>query len=139
MGVLERAKYFVDSKYKEGKGNDNIFGKYYKRNGESWCAFFVAYILEQEKFKDLDGLKAKGLHGYCPAIFNEMKAKNKIHQNPKAGDIVMFGFKLYDGKRASDHIGIVKSYDPKTKLLKTYEGNTSSDTKGSQSNGDGVS
>lgn len=50
------------------------------------------------------------------------------------GDIVFFQF---DSDAQPDHVGICASNDGK-KYLTVYEGNTSSGSKGSQSNGDGV-
>ena len=50
------------------------------------------------------------------------------------GDIVFFQF---DADAEADHVGICASNDGK-KYLMVYEGNTSGDAKGSQSNGDGV-
>ena len=29
--------------YKEGKNNDNKYGKYFGMNNQPWCCFFVSY------------------------------------------------------------------------------------------------
>ena len=46
-------------------------------------------------------------------------------------------YQRFDDDAQADHVGICASNDGK-KYLTVYEGNTSGDNKGSQSNGDGV-
>ena len=53
----------------------------------------------------------------------------------QAGDIVFFQF---DKDAEPDHVGIVKWNNTRLKYLQVIEGNTSSGSRGSQSNGDGV-
>lgn len=118
--------------YVEGKGKDNIFGKWYGMNGAPWCAMFVSYCMNKVGAGDL--IKgAQGPKGFasCGAGIKFFKAKKAWFpaSAAKPGDLVFFDWER-DGEQ--DHVGIVVSNDPKTKTMKTIEGNTSS---ASQSNG----
>lgn len=118
--------------YVEGHGKDNMFGKWYGMNGAPWCAMFVSYCMNQSGAGALIA-GAQGPKGFasCGAGIKYFKAKKAWlpAAQAKAGDLVFFDWE-HDGEQ--DHVGIVVSNDPKTKTMKTIEGNTSS---ASQSNG----
>lgn len=118
--------------YVEGPKKDNLFGKWYGMNGAPWCAMFVSYCMNISG----SGALIKGAQGpkgfaSCGAGIKFFKAKKAWFpaSAAKPGDLVFFDWER-DGEQ--DHVGIVVSNDPKTKTMKTIEGNTSS---ASQSNG----
>lgn len=111
--------------YVEGKGKDNIFGKWYGMNGAPWCAMFVSYCLNKSGAgAAVAGAQSPKGFASCGAGIKFFKAKKAWFPvaQAKAGDIVFFDWE-HDGEQ--DHVGIVVSNDPKTKTVKTIEGNTS--------------
>ena len=111
--------------YVEGPKKDNPFGKWYGSNGTPWCAAFVSYCMNHSGAGALiaGAQTPKGFNS-CGAGIKFFKAKHAWHPvaEAKAGDIVFFDWE-HDGEQ--DHVGIVVSNDPKTKTVKTIEGNTS--------------
>lgn len=109
------------------KTNSSYFGT----NGVPYCAMFVAWVLDQA------GQKCSGMPtASCSTAKNGAKNAGLIRANKKdakAGDLVIFD---WGGDGKVDHIGFVEkncgSY------IQTIEGNTSSGSSGSQSNGGGV-
>jgi len=134
--VLAAAKKYADEKYTEGPNNDTIFGKRYGMNNQPWCAMFVSGCFDDAGLVHLVAASTKKGFASCDAGA-QWFAKNKrivpIGQ-AQPGDIVFFNF----DKTPTDteHVGIVYKNDGKN--LHCFEGNTSGDSKGSQSNGDGV-
>lgn len=106
-------------------------GSYYGTNGVPYCAMFVSWVFAQV------GATCAGLpEAYCPYILNKAKSAGKVRSNKKdaqPGDVVLFD---WGGDGVCDHVGIVeKNYGS---YIQTIEGNTSSGSSGSQSNGGGV-
>ena len=121
----------------EGGSNDTKYGKWYGLNNNPWCAMFVSWCFDQAgQAKKIAAQNAKGFAS-CAAGLKWFTSKNKLIPVGKAqaGDIVFFQF---DADAEPDHVGIVKWNNTTLKYLQVIEGNTSSGTKGSQSNGDGV-
>lgn len=155
MSLIDIARKEIG--YQEEAGNNNKYAKYFKKGGDnginyvSWCAIFVSYCLELDKnplfyhLKDKNGNMRAGsyqrVNTYCPSIQQHFKENGRLFQakdkTPQCGDIVLFCWNPLKDPTA-DHIGIVESYNNKTGMLTTIEGNTSSGNVGSQSNGDGV-
>ena len=133
--IAEAMKYLG---LKEGLNNDNIFGKHYNMNNVPYCSLFVSYVLEKTGYSTLMNLAGAGAYkkfcSYVPTVYSYYSYLNKVHKNPKEGDIIMFDF----GSTYAEHIGFVVSFDKKTQIVTTIEANTSSGVAGSQSNGDGV-
>lgn len=135
--VLTVARQFAKDKYKEGKNNDTIFGKWFGLNNQPWCAMFVSYCFNASGYANL--VKgAQTTKGFASCDYG-MKWFTKNRQmiavgKAQAGDIVFFQF---DADPQPDHVGIVIANDGKGTLT-TVEGNTAADNAGSQSNGDGV-
>mgnify|MGYP006279572251 CR=1 FL=1 len=128
--IIEIAKKEVG--YKENKGNDNKYGKWYKMNNVPWCMIFVQWVVNQAG----EGKKIVTTAGceYFEAWAKRndlIVAKNLVQE----GDIVLFDFHK-EGK--SVHVGIALGYNKNTHLIDTVEGNTAGDSVGSQANGDGV-
>ena len=97
---------------------------------------FVSWCYDQAGSVSKVAAQTKKGFASCDAGLKWFTKKNKIVPvgQAQAGDLVFFQF---DKDAQADHVGICASNDGKGFLM-VYEGNTSSDSKGSQSNGDGV-
>lgn len=121
--------------YKEGANNDTTYGKWYGLNNQPWCAMSASKM-----FFDAGAIASvantkKGFAS-CDAWLKYLAKNNQIVPvgQAQAGDIIFYQF---DADAQPDHVGIVKSHNKLLKIITTYEGNTSADKKGNQSNGDG--
>lgn len=134
--VLQIAKSVVDEKYTEGANNDTKFGKWYGMNNQPWCAMFVSWCFSEARVAPLVAASTKKGFASCDAGLKWFTKKGQVVPVGKAqaGDIAFFQF---DTDAAPDHVGIVLKNNGKGNLW-VYEGNTSSGSRGSQSNGDGV-
>ena len=134
MNVVDAAKSQLN--YRETGNNDTIFGKWYGLNNNPWCAMFVSWCYDQAGLVSKVAAQTKKGFASCDAGLKWFTKKNKIVPVGQAqpGDLVFFQF---DKDAQADHVGICASNDGKGFLM-VYEGNTSADSKGSQSNGDGV-
>lgn len=113
--------------YAEKTGNS-----YYGTNGVPYCAMFVSWVFAQAG-QSMPGLPTAS----CSVIVanNRGTSRSKTVSQARPGDIVLFDWNPSAGDGA-DHVGIVESNHGS--YLTTIEGNTSSGTSGSQSNGGGV-
>lgn len=120
----------------ETGNNDTKYGKWYGMNNQPWCAMFVSWCFAQADLSAQVAASTKKGFASCDAGLKWFTKRNKIVPvgQAQAGDIAFFQF---DTDAQADHVGIVVKNDGK-KYLWCIEGNTSSNTKGSQSNGDGV-
>lgn len=121
--------------YQEGANNDTEFGKWYGLNNQPWCAMSASKMyFDAGAIASVANTK-KGFAS-CDAWLKYLTKNNQIVPigQAKAGDIVFFQF---DEDAQADHVGIVKNHNTALKFMQVYEGNTSADKKGSQSNGDG--
>lgn len=122
-------------RYEEGTNNDTKYGKWYGLNFNPWCAMFVSWVYN--KAGEIERVQASGKKGFasCDAGLKFFTKKKKLVPigQAQAGDIAFFQF---DTDAEPDHVGIVIKNDGKN--LVCIEGNTSSNKKGSQSNGGGV-
>jgi hypothetical protein len=121
--------------YQETGNNDTTFGKWFGLNNQPWCAMSASKM-----YFDADAIASvantkKGFAS-CDAWLKYLTKNNQIVPigQAQAGDLVFFQF---DEDAQADHVGIVKGHNKALKFLYCYEGNTSADKKGSQSNGDG--
>ena len=109
------------------KTNSSYFGE----NGVPYCAMFVAWVLAQA------GQSCPGMPtAACITALNGASKAGALLSNKRdarAGDLVLFD---WGGDGVPDHIGFVETN--KGSYIQTIEGNTSSGTSGSQSNGGGV-
>lgn len=88
-----------------------------------WCDAFVSWCGNESGNSDI-------IHKSVSTIAHKARFQrdgvwhSKTGFTPKAGDLVFFNF---GGRPAGvpEHIGIVESYNAKTKILTTIEGNTS--------------
>lgn len=132
---LEAAKQHLN--YQETPINKTIFGAWYGMNFQPWCAMFVSWAYHEAglgKFVNASGKKG---FASCDAGLKWFAKKNKLVPVAQAqpGDLVFFQF---DDDAMPDHVGIVEKNNTRLKRLVVIEGNTSPDSKGSQSNGGGV-
>lgn len=117
------------------------YGRWYaQRTGHSWfgnngiayCNMFTTWVLAQAGVPE----PPPGHFAYVPYAINAYQKQSRRVWNTRSaqpGDLVCFDWN-HDG--VADHIGIVeRNYGTH---LQTIEGNTSSGTSGSQSNGGGV-
>lgn len=89
---------------------------------DMWCAMFCRYVLKKT---NSDCKALQGSANYCPTWIEALKNNNLFHvkgsrYTPKAGDLIFFG------SGGSEHVGLVESYNSKTKEMKTIEGNSGS-------------
>jgi hypothetical protein len=131
--VLEIAKSQLN--YQEGPNNNTLYGKWYGLNNQPWCAMFISWCFDQAG--EIKKVAASGKKGFasCDAGLKWFAKNNKLVPVGKAepGDIAFFQF---DTDAEPEHVGLVVKNNGK--YLWCIEGNTSSDQKGSQANGDGV-
>ena len=121
--------------YQEGTNNDTTFGKWFGLNNQPWCAMSASKM-----FFDNDAIKSvsdkpKG-YASCDAWLKYLTKNNQLVPvgQAQAGDLIFYQF---DADAEPDHVGICKGHNKVLKYMYVYEGNTSADGKGSQSNGDG--
>jgi len=136
MSLVEIAKAEIGYT-EEGSNNDNKYGKWYGLNNNPWCAMFVSWCFDKAGLSNKIAAQNDKGFASCDAGLKWFTDKNKIIPigQAKAGDIVFFQF---DTDAQPDHVGIVKWNNTALKYLQVIEGNTSSGSKGSQANGDGV-
>jgi hypothetical protein len=134
MIVIDAAKGELG--YQETGNNNTKYGKWYGLNNQPWCAMFVSWCFAEANLSQLIAAQTKKGFASCDAGLKWFAKRGKIVPvgQAKPGDIAFFQF---DDDAQADHVGIVVKNDGK-KFLWCIEGNTSGDTKGSQSNGDGV-
>lgn len=133
MTLMELCKAAVG--YTEGPNNNTIYGKWYGLNNQPWCAMAASKMyFDAGLIKSVANTK-KGFAS-CDAWLKYLTKNNQLVPigQAKAGDLVFFQF---DDDAQPDHVGIVKWHNTRLKYLRVFEGNTSSGTAGSQSNGDG--
>lgn len=135
ISALEAAKQHIN--YRETPVNKTIFGEWYGMNAVPWCAIFVSWAYHEAglgKFVNASGKKG---FASCDAGLKWFAKKGKLVPIAQAqpGDLVFFQF---DDDAQPDHVGIVEKNNTKLHRLVTIEGNTSSNSINSQSNGGGV-
>ena len=133
--VLNRARF--ETGYTEKNNNETKYGAWYGVNKQPWCAIFVSWCYDKAGLVDKIAAETKKGFASCDAGLKWFAKKGKIVPVGEAqeGDIVFFQF---DNDAQPDHVGIVEKNMKRLKALKTIEGNTSPNNKGSQSNGGGV-
>lgn len=113
-------------------GNITKFGAAYGMNGVAWCSIFVWWCFMQVGIN----LKNQITGSYASAelaMEGWQKHGWKVYKQPKLMDVVFFHFP--GEKPGADHTGFVVAAD--SGGVHTIEGNTSSGSGGSQSNGGG--
>lgn len=98
---------------------------------QPWCAAFVTWVYREA------GCTFRGWNlAYCPSFVREGRngdmLRTVLASNVMPGDLALFDWG-HDG--VADHIGIVTSRVDRAGTFRTVEGNTSTGSAGSQSNG----
>ena len=123
--------------YKEGTNNDTTFGKWFGLNNQPWCAMSASKMFfDAERIAEVaPKTKPKGFAS-CDEWLKYLTKNNQIVPIGQAqkDDLVFFQF---DTDAEPDHVGIVQYHNTTLKYINVWEGNTSADKSGSQSNGDG--
>ena len=132
--VQEIAKNLVG--YQEGENNDTEAGKWFGLNHQPWCAMQASKIFfDAGRIREVAPATSKGFAS-CDAWLKYLSKNNQLVPigDAQQDDLVFFQF---DTDAQPDHVGIVKGHNKTLKYMYVWEGNTSADKKGSQSNGDG--
>lgn len=138
---LAEARKYVDKVHEEPPGSNRTeFGREYAQlvpsrpDGEAWCDKAVSIIARRA------GVATSAIpnSAYVPGRLDHARAKGWVVTTPEPGDLVVFDFptKTRRADGVPDHIGILVRA-PKGGVIVTLEGNTSSDERGSQDDGDG--
>lgn len=96
--------------------------------GGPWCATFVQWVLIQKGNRWLMGAS---LPFYCPSLEQFARKEGRWFSSPRPGDVAIFGY------RQGVHTGFVERVLGGG-WVQTVEGNTSSGSGGSQTDGGGV-
>lgn len=123
--------------YQEGRGNANKYGEWYGMNYASWCAMFVTWCAEQNRSNTFHRAQR---YAFCPyVVADAMFGRHGLHAIPaamaKRGSICLFD---WNNDGYADHIGLITVGPGRGQSFHTIEGNTSSNMRGPQANGDGV-
>ena len=129
--IIEVATAEIGTVETPKNSNSTKYGIWYGLDKVAWCATFVSWVYHHAGVPLGLVDKPKG-YQYCPSAYNFWKRNRRFTDTPKAGDIVLFDFA---NKNSSDHTGIFVKMNDDGKTFETIEGNTSSSTSGSQSNG----
>lgn len=123
--------------YLETGDNDTKYGKWYGLNNQPWCAMFVSWCFSNTGESNKIAAQTKKGFASCDAGLKWFAKHGKLIPigEAQSGDIVFYQF---DTDAQPDHVGIVKGNNKTLKYIYAYEGNTSGNSKGSQSNGGGV-
>jgi hypothetical protein len=118
--------------YREGRGNNNKYGIWYKMNYEPYCAIGLSWCAAQVS----GGLTAiGGRFSYCPTWANWFRGRGRFHSTGMRGDIVFFDWSGRKRRGQEMHVGIVEGVNGS--YVSTIEFNTVGGT-GNQSDGGGV-
>ncbi len=131
--VIECAKLQIDIKESPAGSNNVKFNKWYGHGAIegkwAWCGTFISYVFHFADVPLGEVDTPEGFH-YVPSAQNYYRKHKQVTRTPQKADIVIFDF----NGGLPDHCGIFYKWVSDTKFL-SYEGNTSPDEKGSQSNG----
>ena len=137
MSQLVLDKAVSQLNYEETDDNNTKYGQWYGLNNQPWCAIFVSWCYDQAGLVGKVAAQNKKGFASCDAGLKWFTKHNKLVPigDAQEGDIVFFQF---DTDAEPDHVGIVAKNMKRIQALRTIEGNTSPNNKGSQSNGGGV-
>jgi hypothetical protein len=122
--------------YTEGANNANKFGSWYGCNYQPWCAMFCTYCYEEGTASGSPSFAKGSYYAYVPYIVSDARNGRRglsVTGSPVPGDLVCYDWS-WDG--TFDHVGMFS--DGTATSWEAIEGNTSSSSSGSQSNGGGV-
>ena len=111
--------------------NSTAYGIWYGMNKVAWCMIFQSWGFNQKQALALIG----GKFAYTPSAAAWFQSVDRWSHTPKVGSLAFFDFP--DSIDRIQHVEIVEEVRPDGRIV-TIGGNTSSDDRGSQDNGDGV-
>jgi hypothetical protein len=118
IAIQELKKGFKEN----NSDNKNPYGKWYKCDGQPWCAIFVSWCANEAGILNTIVPKYHNCEDGKNLYLNKGKYKNRASgYKPKAGDIVFFN--------NFHHTGIIIAYDKTTNIIYTIEGNSSDSVK----------
>lgn len=110
----------------------------FKTKGVAWCVMFVWHCYNEASKAIGAGTIPLYFTASSQALYNHYKNEEFTFTDPmklRTGDIAIW----QNGTSWTGHAGLVTGYySPMKFVFPTIEGNTSTDDKGSQDNGDGV-
>lgn len=118
--LLKLAKSQVG--YKEGKNNDNKYGKEYGMNHAAWCQILQWWLAKHVGLRDTVDFPHTAS---CPAALAWMRNHKRLFKSPKVGDWIFFKWTNNHTTEAS-HVGLVVKVDTVAKRVYTIEGNAGS-------------
>lgn len=118
--------------YREGPGNDTVYGRWYGMNGQPYCAMGLSWTADRVGALPAIG----GRWAYCPYWAAWARRVGAWHTDaPQRGDVVFFDWSGLRRSGHEAHVGLVTA--TKGSTITTVEFNTVSGS-GNQSDGGGV-
>ena len=117
--------------FREGRNNDNPYGRWYGMNNQPYCAMGLSWVAAQVGAAQLIG----GRWAYCPYWAAWFRSNGLWSTTPTVGDIVFFDWSGERRPGREAHVGVVVKAGPST--IETVEFNTVPGS-GNQSDGGGV-
>lgn len=130
--IINLAKEQLSTTESPSGSNKTKYGEWYGVNGVPWCVIFLCWLFNHADEKDsfYGGNKVAS----CTMLYQWYKEKGLTisTDNIQVGDII---FENFNGKKTTDHCGIVIEKGPLSGTWYVIEGNTSPGEEGSQDNG----
>ena len=134
----EGADVVAYAETKMGQKSDE-FNRWYNNGYFSyfpWCCLFANYCMYQCGYSSIIPKKGEGAFTTCeylkdwyksnsnPGTYVHIKGESNISVVPQAGWLILFTKKADSSYTRCTHVGIVKSYDPKTNKVTYISGNS---------------
>lgn len=121
QSIIDTAAAENGTKENPANSNKTKYGAWFGFDGAPWCAMFVSWVYDSAGHP-LGNVETPKGYKYCPSGFNFWKANNRLTDNPKPGDIVLFD---WNGDGTCEHTGIFIRWIEEGKTFASWEGNTS--------------
>lgn len=129
LGTLTKYKGLTESP--PGSNRQPFAPRVGHLNGYAWCASYVAACAREA------GVRLPSESAWTPSMADGFRRTGRWYPTgPRPGDVVFFDFPN-DNQRRIQHVGVVVGVEPDGRV-RTIEGNTSPDERGSQADGGGV-
>lgn len=106
--------------YREGKNNDNKYGKEYGMNNAAWCQILQWWLAKHVGLRDTVDFPHTAS---CPRALLWFKNKGRLYKDPQPGDWIFFRWTTNTTTEAS-HVGLVTKVEGGR--VYTIEGNAGS-------------
>lgn len=131
QSVLNIARSQLGTVEKPANSNRTPYGAWYGWNGVAWCAEFASWCFDEADALSLVG----GKHAATYLWADWFREHNQWGTTPRVGALAFYDFP--DSLHRIQHVGLVETI-VSAAVIDDIEGNTSSGSRGSQDNGDGV-